>query len=241
MRALRTALIVFANTVILFALAVVGTHVLLTRRHDAAASHRFRGLPAVVKRNYAHMTPADVDDLLKATATMRYRFAPWVGARERPMATRFVNVNAHGIRSNGTARENITQLADAIWFFGGSTAFGYGVTDRESIPAQLEAAIGRPVVNLGVAAFFSAQENLLLFQFLRFGYRPSHVVFSTGSTNHAGSSTFKPKADPRFEDARRLPVGPDRDREAVLYVAGKLIDQVTVSTGMIRPPPTLMN
>jgi hypothetical protein len=40
--------------------------------------------------------------------------------------------------------------------------------------------MGRPVVNFGVADFFSAQENLLLSHYLRVGYRPSAAVFLDG-------------------------------------------------------------
>ena len=178
MKPLRAAYFIVANTAILFLLIVSITHVALTRYLDYKAATIYRRLPAVVQRNYAHMAPADVADLLKSTATMRYRFAPWIGMKERPTTSRFVNVNELGIRSNGGAPGHRSDIQDAVWFFGGSTTFGYGVADHETIPAQLEAALGQPVVNFGAAAFFSAQENLLLVQTLRHGFRPARRVVS---------------------------------------------------------------
>lgn len=238
MNVLRVAYIVFASSVILFLLVVTSTHVALTTYNESQAASRYRGLPEVVKRNYAHMAPADVDDLLKATATMRYRFAPWVGMRERPVTSRFVNVNAHGIRSNGRPLGSISEIRDAIWFFGGSTTFGYGVTDEESIPAQLEKAIGHPVMNFGVAAFFSAQENLQLVQFLRFGYRPSKVVFLDGINEACDVVDYEAKVDPRFEQLLDLyRWDPKEIAKPVLYAASKLGDRVKTFMGIDRGAP----
>lgn len=238
MKVLRVAYVVFANSVILFLVAVTSTHVALTTYHESQAASRYRGLPEVVKRNYAHMAPADVDDLLKATATMRYRFAPWVGMRERPVTSRFVNVNAHGIRSNGRPLGNISEIRDAIWFFGGSTTFGYGVTDEESIPAHLEKAIGQPVMNFGVAAFFSAQENLLLVQFLRFGYRPSEVVFLDGINESCEVVDYQAKVDPKFEALLdRYRWDPVEIAKPVLFAASMLGEWVKNLMGIDRRAP----
>lgn len=96
------------------------------------------------------------------------------------MKSRFVNVDVHGIRANGTTPRQISAIESAVWFFGGSTTFGYGVADGETIPAQLEKMMGQPVVNFGVGNFYSAQENLLFTQYLRIGYRPSMVIFFDG-------------------------------------------------------------
>jgi len=137
-------------------------------------------MSAAVKRNYAHMSAADQDDLFATTKDLRFRYEPVVGILQRQTSSRFINIDSHGIRSNGGPHRGVAALEGAVWFLGGSTTFGDGIADRETIPAQLEQLIGRPVINLGVPAFATAHENLLLNHYLRLGYRPSSVLFLDG-------------------------------------------------------------
>lgn len=230
------AYIIFANTVLLFLLTVTITHVGLTSYHYLKVASLYHKLSEPARRNYSHMTPADVNDLLKTTATLRYRFAPWVGVRERPTASRFVNVNGYGIRSNGRPFENLSALQDAIWFYGGSTTFGYGVADAETIPAQLETALGRPVMNFGVAGWFSAQEDLLLVQTLRLGYRPAAVVFLDGINEACDVVDGPTQLDPNFEkllDGYRW--DPVEIAKPVLYAFFKLGDKIKLAMGGTDP------
>lgn len=237
MKPLRTVYVIFTHTVILLLLVVTATHIALTWYQHAKAATIWRRLPAVVRQNYAHMDQGEVADLLQATATMRYRFAPWIGMRERPTTSRFVNVDGYGIRGNGRPMGTLAALQDAIWFFGGSTTFGYGVADRESIPAQLEIALGRPVVNFGVAAFFSAQENLRLMQVMRYGFRPSAVIFLDG-INESCEVVDDQRADPRFEDLLNpYRWEPLEILRPVGYVAWKVRDRVKTFAGIDRPAP----
>ena len=87
---------------------------------------------------------------------MRFRFEPGVGLLPDAITSPLVNIDAHGIRANGPHPRPITSLDGSIWFLGGSTTFGDSIADHETIPAQLERAIGRPVINLGVPAHASA-------------------------------------------------------------------------------------
>jgi len=232
MKAVRAFYVIVTHTVILFLLVVTGTHLALSwylRNKDATALFR---LSPVAQRNYAHMSQPDAAELLRNTVTIRYRFAPWVGMRERPTTSRFVNVDEYGIRSNGRPMGAMTALQDAIWFFGGSTTFGYGVADHESIPARLEATLGLPVINFGAAAFFSAQENLRLFQVLRYGYRPSRVVFLDG-INESCAVVDDERADPRFEDLlNAYRWEPLEIVRPVAYLAAKLRERARTFMGM---------
>jgi hypothetical protein len=233
------AYIIFANAVILFLLVVTITHLALTRYHHLKVESLYESLSEPARRNYSHMAPADVNDLLRTTATMRYRFAPWVGVRERPTTSRFVNVNGHGIRSNGKPVENLSAIKDAIWFYGGSTTFGYGVTDAETIPAQLETAVGRPVMNFGVAGSFSARENLLLVQTLRLGYRPAAVVFLDGINESCEVVDGPTELDPNFEKLLdRYRWDPVEIAKPVLYAAFKLGERFGLAMGRDPEAPT---
>lgn len=179
MMRLRALYFIVANTVILLLLIEGGAYVAITTYDRFAPAFMATKLSEAVKSNYAHMTSEDRDELLWATAAVRFGYAPVVGFLHEPTTSRFVNIDEHGIRSNGTRRD-IASMQDAVWFFGGSTAFGEGIADDETIPAQLEGVIGRPVVNLGVRGYSSTEENLLLNHYLRVGYRPSMAVFLDG-------------------------------------------------------------
>jgi hypothetical protein len=183
MKYVRMLYYVIANTLILLFFVLVATHCLMLLRDFVRASpeeYQYRYLPDVVKDNYRHMKPGDVDTLLKAHESYSMKYAPWVGYREAPFKSRFLNIDEYGIRSNGKSSEGIEKIQNAIWFFGGSTTWGAGVADGETIPAQLEKLMGRPVVNLGVNAFYSEQENRELVEYLRLGYRPAMAAFLDG-------------------------------------------------------------
>ncbi len=67
------------------------------------------------------------------------------------------------------------------FFFGGSTAFGHGVTDDETITAFLNRREGRARnLNLGVEAYDALREVDKLLHLLRKGRRPERVVFLDG-------------------------------------------------------------
>lgn len=173
----RTIWIITANTALLYCLLQVAAYLGL-QAYDAVAGYLLHQRSSAELANYSHMSDADRDELLRATADMRFRYEPVVGLLMEQTASRFVNIDARGIRSNGDATPR--SLDGTIWFLGGSTTLGHGVTDAETIPAQLERLAGRPVVNMGASNFGSAEETLLLNGHLRLGFRPSLALFLDG-------------------------------------------------------------
>ena len=176
MNVLRAAYFITANTALLAIAIVAGANGILIWR-DASHAGTYDTLSEPARRNYAHLSRADVDDLLRTTATLRYRHDPHSGFVEAAITSRFVNVDDRGVRSNGGAPAG---LNDAIWFFGGSTTFGFGVGDSETIPAHLERRLHHPVINFGVRGHATATENRRLASLLRAGHRPRRVLFLDG-------------------------------------------------------------
>lgn len=176
MNLLRSAYFIAANTALLSIAIVAGANGILVWR-DASRADTYDTLSEPARRNYAHLSRADVDNLLRTTATLRYRHAPHSGFVEAAVSSRFVNVDDRGIRSNGGAA---AALDNAVWFLGGSTTFGFGVADSETIPAHLERRLQIPVINFGVRGHASTTENRRLANLLRAGYRPSRVLFLDG-------------------------------------------------------------
>jgi len=75
----------------------------------------------------------------------------------------------------------------SVFVLGGSTTFGMGVTDAQTISSQLQGLFDKShatapvdVYNFGFSAYTSTQELLLYFKFLRMGLRPAIVIFIDG-------------------------------------------------------------
>ena len=180
MTRLRSAYFIVANTAILLWVLQTGACAVLNTYDRVVPPLLKPAMSEAIKANYAHMAPKDLDDLLRTARELRFRYEPVVGFMNEAARSRFVNVDVHGIRANNATPRDLSALQDASWFFGGSTAFGDGVADHETIPAQIERVLGRPVVNLGVRNYSSTEENLLFNRYLRVGYRPAFAIFLDG-------------------------------------------------------------
>lgn len=105
---------------------------------------------------------------------MTYR--SFVGWRREPFAGNVKNVVApYGVR------QSISSGPDgSIWFFGGSTMWGTGAVDDETIPSWYAKQSGKSVFNLGESAWVSRQSLNQLLNLLADGLRPERVVFYDG-------------------------------------------------------------
>lgn len=152
------------------------------------------------QKNYSHMQKADVDGLLKATWEPGYQYEEVLGFREKQRTTKFVNVNELGFRSFNSAKSFYSDLQGSVWFLGGSTTFGYGVADDETIPAYLEQLTMKKVVNLGRGYYYSEQENLLLLDLLKYGNRPKKVIFFDGLNERCDLIIYQKEMEMLFGD-----------------------------------------
>src|SRR6185503_11851341 len=107
-------------------------------------------------------------------------YEPWLGFREKPRASRFVNVSADGVRASKGGAPDLSGVGpQSVFVFGGSTMFGYGVADAETVSSHLQAILGpgARVHNLGRAYYYSRQENLFFESLAQAGLRPKVAVF----------------------------------------------------------------
>lgn len=83
-----------------------------------------------------------------------------------------------------------------VFVFGGSTTFGYGVTDSQTVPSVIQEELAKlsprnvSVYNFGVGWYFSTQERLLFERLLYQGHIPHLAIFIDGlnDTWYAGSN-----------------------------------------------------
>ena len=144
------------------------------------------------KDNYAPAYPGlawdRVSAMLQETYSRPLQYDPFTNFREGPFRGKYVNVNKAGFRySRDQGPWPPNPACINIFMFGGSTAFGYGVTDDETVPSQLQDALqsaegGKAVrmYNFGVASFYSSQELAYFVYELRSGFVPDIVVFLDG-------------------------------------------------------------
>ena len=166
-------------------------------------SNRYNLLPDPAKNNYSHMSEDDVNTLLSNTWHHSWVYEQVLGFKEAPRTTQFVNVNKFGIRDNKSEDGFIASLNNSIWFFGGSTTFGYGVADHETIPAHLANILKSEVINLGRGYYFSAQENLFMLELLRSGYRPEKAIFLDGLNEKCSIKTYQNEMRLLFASAQK--------------------------------------
>lgn len=113
-------------------------------------------------------------------------YSPFVEYRVAPYRSRYFNVFADGVRSNGQGWADPAGPGVKVFVFGGSTTLGTGVADDETIPAYMErglAAAGRDdvrVFNFGAPSYFSTQERIALERLLTSGIKPDVAVFIDG-------------------------------------------------------------
>ncbi|HXY41591.1 MAG TPA: hypothetical protein VEQ10_18080 [Vicinamibacteria bacterium] len=158
---------------------------------------------------YPGRSAGDVRRLLAESWSRPAASDPSLAPREAPFQGRFVNVDRAGFRfSRGQGPWPPDPGRANVFVFGGSTAFGYGVSDDETIASEIQAfvdeRIGRERVscyNFGGRGFCEASERLLFQQLLARGVVPRVAVFVDGLNEFASE-------EPGESPATAAPGGP---------------------------------
>jgi len=118
----------------------------------------------------------------------QYSYEPWLMFRMADYHSKYVNISGFERRSVPDSYIK-TGSADTIdiYFFGGSTMFGFNLADDETIPSRFINAYRQEnpaatvrVKNFGVPHYYSKQELMLLSSLLFEGHRPDVVIFLDG-------------------------------------------------------------
>ena len=185
----RTVAVLFLNTVIFFIvlnlIAYPFVRILAGAETAGALSHGMEKLRQV----YPGYSDDEIRQLLEETWSREYVYTPFTQFKEGQIEGDYVNTNAAGFRNIADqATWPVDDDAYNIFVFGGSTTFGYGVPDNDTIPSHLQAALrlegscDQPlnVYNFGRANYYSTQERLLFEQVLASGINPDVALFIDG-------------------------------------------------------------
>lgn len=144
---------------------------------------------ALLQRLYPSMDEDEILQLLEETWSRSYTFEDYTHFRESPYAGKYVNVDSNGFRrsKNQAPWPPDREKYFVIFIFGGSTAFGYGVPDDQTIASHLQDFIsaGRSkkvaaLYNFGRGHYYSTQERILFEQLMAAHSLPDVALFIDG-------------------------------------------------------------
>jgi hypothetical protein len=178
--------VIALNTVVLFLVLNLVLHaVMVMRATEENPADKYGN--ALMRLAYPEWNQEE----LRVLMTESYQplvFEPYTHFKDRPVLGKYVNVDLQGFRRGRhqgpwpIRPENVN-----IFFFGGSTAFGYGLPDDQTIPSYLQEILsarmpgrGIFVYNFGRGYYVSTQERIALEQLVTSGTVPDLAVFLDG-------------------------------------------------------------
>lgn len=136
---------------------------------------------------YPQLNGEAINSLLDETWSRPYIYENFTLFKERPYKGRYVNVDENGFRltkNQGPWPPETKNLN--IFLFGGSTTFGYGLPDNQTIASYLQEFLANRlkqevrVYNFGRGSYYSQQERILFEKLLLSGFIPDLAIFIDG-------------------------------------------------------------
>jgi len=184
---ISAAVIVF-NTLLLFMFLNLVLYAIMHLRYGTSPGP-LKLYGAKIFRAYPGWRAEDVNDLLKESwrRVLPFEYQPFTQFKERPFRGKFLNIDPAGFRlSKNQAPWPPRPEAINVFMFGGSTTFGYGLPDEETISSYFgDCAVSSSsghmaVYNFGRGYYFSSQELALFQRLLQAGFVPQVAIFVDG-------------------------------------------------------------
>jgi hypothetical protein len=166
---------------------------------------------------YPGLSEAEIDLMLKETWGRPYAFESFTQFKERPYGGRYVTVSDAGFRQMpGQAAWPPDPGNWNVFVFGGSSTFGYGVRDQDTVVAHLQRRLEklglprRPALyNFGRGHYYSSQERVLFEKMLEHGVRPDLALFIDGLNDFSFTDepAFTPELSQCVDDGWRRAFG----------------------------------
>ena len=157
------------------------------------------------QRKLLNLSEEDLVLLQNETWRKKYKFiyVPFVGHTEIDKKGKFVNFT----NENGRAVNRPSHCEKNIYIYGGSTTFGYNVTDEQTIAEYLQQNLknNECVYNHGRASFHSLQENNLLFSHLEQNKKIDYAIFIDGVNEVCGGHAFSNQLSLNFSKFMEKP------------------------------------
>ncbi len=146
---------------------------------------------------YSRLSPSQVEELLDdqdAFTNKGFLYTPWVQFHAPEFHGRWLHTDSSGYRTTKAPRSSSREHLK-VFVFGGSTTFGYGVSDEHTIPSYLQtiwdegdSAESVVVSNYAQAYYYSSQEMQVFLKLIKQGIVPAYAIFIDG-LNEVGLRT----------------------------------------------------
>lgn len=141
---------------------------------------------------YPKLDPEAIDQLQRECFNIRYVYSPFVQFKPLPVRKKFVEITQAGYRKGlhdqpwPPIKEDVT-----VFVFGGSTTFGYGLPNEQTVVSALEKELGKVLKNYNVQCYnfgrgyyFSTQERFLFESLLLQYLIPDMAIFIDGLNDY---------------------------------------------------------
>lgn len=185
----------------------------------------------LLEKVYPHLNPSSISEMLNETWSRPYVYEPYTLFKEAPYKGNYVNVSANGYRITKNQgpwppeKNNIN-----IFLLGGSTTFGYGLPDNNTIASYLQEFLTNKinrnikVYNFGRGSYYSTQERILFEKLIASGFIPDIAIFIDG-LNDFYTLNNEPEYSDRFE---KIFLNADKEKK-VESLESKLLSMLPVS------------
>lgn len=137
---------------------------------------------------YPGWSPEDARSMLQEVWLKRpLHYEPLVEYSEAPFSGQYVNVSQEGFRKIKNQQPLDSSDSVKVFVFGGSTTFGSGLPDWETVPSFLQEALRKndpatnySVFNFGVGYYYSTLERIRFEKLLTAGIKPDIAIFIDG-------------------------------------------------------------
>ena len=140
--------------------------------------------------NLLNMNDEDLNTFHQETWTNynKFTYIPFIGHSETKRKGKFVNFD----QENGRKVVRPIKCKANVYMYGGSTTFGYNVTDENSIAQELQNLIKDKycIFNHGRAYFYSKQENNLFFSHIENNRKIDYALFLDGINERCGGYEY---------------------------------------------------
>lgn len=174
------------------------------------------------------------------TGVKHARYVSWLGT---PQQTGTLSIDEHGLRVTPFISSEPTKTPIKLFAFGGSTMWGEGVRDDQTIASYLQQALSErlnhpvQVTNFGQRGWVSTQGLAMLLLQLQQGNVPDVVVFYDGyNDTYAPNSGARPGHPEDFDNLEARNAG--RVASIARFVQSTNIGRLLIDLTGFRPQPT---
>ena len=169
--------IVFVNFAVLAALLITPPTGFALYNLITSALDRSSGKSSDPRADYPTYKDKDyANTVFQEFSKLPSTYRSFTGWRRNPVSYQYTTIKG----PYNTRLSSGERLNNSVWFFGGSTIWGTGASDQNTIPSYFHKLTGLNVYNFGESGWTSRQSLNELINLLNDGHLPSSIVFYDG-------------------------------------------------------------